>query len=123
MQYRTRLDEVEASSGVLEWHSGGCRNHRSGRFVEEMKTWVDASYVVHMDMKSHMGGVVFFGIRAVMGKSSKQKLNTKSSMEAELVVASDYLPHAIWARKLLQKQGYAIKQKHILPGQSECNTI
>jgi hypothetical protein len=45
-----------------------------------------------------------------MGKSSKQRLKTKSSTEAELVGASDYLPHAIWARKFLQKQGYAIKQ-------------
>jgi hypothetical protein len=75
-----------------------------------MKTWVDASYVVRMDMKSHTGGVVSFGTGAVMGKSSKQRLKTKSSMEAELVGASDYLPHAIWARKFLQKQGYAIKQ-------------
>jgi hypothetical protein len=76
----------------------------------KMKPWVDASYAVHMDMKSHTGGVVSFGTGAVMGKSSKQKLNTKSSTEAELVGAGDYLPHAIWARKFLQKQGYAIKQ-------------
>jgi hypothetical protein len=60
-----------------------------------MKTWVDASYAVHTDMKSHMGGVVSFDTGVVMGKSSKQKLNTKSSTEAELVGASDYLPHAI----------------------------
>jgi hypothetical protein len=44
-----------------------------------MKMWVDASYAVHKDMKSHTGGVVLFGIGAVMSKSIKQKLNTKSS--------------------------------------------
>ena len=75
-----------------------------------MKTWVDASYAVHKDMKSHTGGVVSFGIGAVMSKSSKQKLYTKSSTEAELVGASDYLPYLIWAKKFLAAQGYALKE-------------
>jgi hypothetical protein len=75
-----------------------------------MKTWVDASYAVHMDMKSHTGGVVSFGIGAVMSKSSKQKLNVKSSTEAELVGASDYLPYSIWAKKFLAVQGYVLKE-------------
>jgi KUP system potassium uptake protein len=76
-----------------------------------METWVDASYAVHDDMKSHTGGVVSFGRRAVMSKSSKQKLNVKSSTEAELVGASDYLPFAIWASKFLEYQGYCLKVK------------
>jgi hypothetical protein len=60
-----------------------------------MRRWVDTSYAVHKDMKSHTGGFVSFGRGAVMSKASKQKLNTKSSMEAELVGASDYLPYPI----------------------------
>jgi hypothetical protein len=35
-----------------------------------MKTWVDASYAVHKDMKSHTGGVVSFGCGVAMSKSS-----------------------------------------------------
>jgi hypothetical protein len=76
----------------------------------KMKTWVDASYAVHEDMKSHTGGVVSFGRGAAMSKSSKHKLNTKSSTEAELVGASDYLPYPIWAKKFLEAQGYPIKE-------------
>jgi hypothetical protein len=75
-----------------------------------MKTWVDASYAVHHDMKSHTGGVISFGIGAVMSKCSKHKLNTKSSTEAELVGASDYLPYPIWAKKFLAAQGYALRE-------------
>jgi hypothetical protein len=78
--------------------------------IRMMKTWVDASYAVHKDMKSHTGGVVSFGIGAVMSKSSKQKLNTESSTEAELVGANDYLPYPIWAKKFLAAQGYALKE-------------
>jgi hypothetical protein len=70
-----------------------------------MKTWVDASYAVHRDMKSHTGGVVSFGIGAVMSKSSKQKLNVKSSTEAELVGASDYLPYPIGQRSFWHTKG------------------
>jgi hypothetical protein len=76
----------------------------------KMMTWVDASYAVHRDMKSHTGGVVSFGTGALMSKSSKQKINTKSSTEAELVGASDYLPHAIWAKKFLEGQGYMLEE-------------
>jgi hypothetical protein len=36
-----------------------------------MKTWVDASYGVHKDFKSHTGGAVSFGRGAVMCKSAK----------------------------------------------------
>jgi hypothetical protein len=78
--------------------------------IQKMKTWVDASYTVHKDMKSHTGGVVSFGRGAAMSKSSKHKLNTKSSTEAELVGASDYLPYPIWAKKFLGAQGYPLEE-------------
>jgi hypothetical protein len=76
----------------------------------KMQTWVDASYAVHEGMKSHTGGVVSFGRGAAMSKSSKQKLNTKSSTEVELVGASDYLPYPIWAKKFLEAQGYPLNE-------------
>ena len=64
--------------------------------LTELHTWVDASYAGQNDMKSHTGGAMSFG-RGVFGtKSTKQKLNTKSSAEAEVVGVSDYLPSTIW---------------------------
>ncbi len=78
--------------------------------LTKMVTYVDASYAVHEDMKSHTGGLVSFGTGAVMSKSSKQKLNTKSSTESELVGGSDYLPHPIWAKKFMEKQGHVLTE-------------
>ena len=49
-----------------------------------------------------------------MCKSSKQKLYTKSSTEAELVGASDYLPNTIWAKMFLESQGYKIRENQFL---------
>ena len=74
-----------------------------------VKTWVDAAYANHHDMKSHTGGVIMLGKGALYTKSTKQKLNTKSSTEAELVGASDFLSQTIWTRKFIEAQGYEVK--------------
>jgi hypothetical protein len=71
-----------------------------------MRSWVDASYAVHPDMRSHTGGVTSFGTGGLVCKSGKQKLNTKSSTEAEVVGASDYLPHTLWVKMFMEAQGH-----------------
>ena len=40
--------------------------------------------------------------------SAKQKLNTKSSAESELVGMSDYLPYNLWTKMFLSEQGYQL---------------
>ena len=73
---------------------------------EMIQTWVDAAYAVHADMRSHTGGLMSLGTGVFNSKSIKQKLNTKSSTEAEVVGASDYLPFTIWTKRFLKAQGY-----------------
>jgi len=51
----------------------------------EAKWWVDSSYAVHPDMKSHTRIYMTLGKGATYTASCKQKLNRKSSTEAELV--------------------------------------
>ena len=71
-----------------------------------VKSWVDASYAIHKDMRSHTGGIIMMGKGTLYARSSKQKLNTKSSTEAELVGASDFLSQTLWTQHFLQSQGY-----------------
>jgi hypothetical protein len=75
----------------------------------KLTTWVDAAYAVHPDMRSQTGGALSLGTGAFIGKSTKQKINVKSSTEAETVGASDYLPHTIWAMNFLKAQGFDIE--------------
>jgi hypothetical protein len=76
-----------------------------------MKTWVDTSYAIHEDMRSHTGGNIMMGKGVLLyAKWSKQKINTKSSTEAELVGASDFLSQTIWTRNFIEAQGYKIDE-------------
>jgi hypothetical protein len=68
--------------------------------------YVDASFAVHNDMKSHTGGIISMGTGAVHVSSKKQGLMTKSSTESELVGMSDQVPQAIWSRNFLVAQGH-----------------
>lgn len=81
-----------------------------------LTTWVDAAYAVHNNMRSHTGGVMSMGRGLVHGRSSKQKLNTKSSIEAELVGVSEYLPYNIWLVIFLKEQGYIISRNKLMQG-------
>ena len=55
--------------------------------------FVDASYGVHTNMRSHTGYTVGLGSGPICSKSSSQKINCKSSTEAELIGMSDSLGH------------------------------
>ena len=73
-----------------------------------LQTWVDTSYAVHRDMRGHTGGVISLGRGTAIHGCSKQKINTKSSTESEVVGASDFLPYIIWASYFLNAQGYKL---------------
>ncbi len=56
-------------------------------------TWyIDGSYAIHEDMKGNSGAVLMIKDNVVLSRSNKQKLNTRSSMEAELITVDDTLP-------------------------------
>ena len=73
-----------------------------------VKWWVDASFAVHHDMKSHTGGNGSLGKGSFYSTSTRQKLNTRSSTEAELVGIDDLMSMILWSRLWLQEQGYKL---------------
>lgn len=72
----------------------------------EINLYADASYGLHADGKSHSGAVVRIGGATVYCKSTKQRIVTKSTTEAELVCASDMICYGIGAMDFLNRQGY-----------------
>jgi len=74
-----------------------------------IKWWVDASFAAHPDMKSHTGGCMSLGKGTIYGTSTREKLNTKSSTEAELVGVDDVLSQVLWTRCFMQAQGSEVR--------------
>jgi hypothetical protein len=70
-----------------------------------IKWWVDASFAVHEDMRSHTGATMTLGKGSISSASTQQKLTTKSSTEA----VDDAMPMVLWTRQFLEGQVYAIK--------------
>jgi hypothetical protein len=79
-----------------------------------IKWWVDGSFAVHPDMKSHTGAMMSLGKGAAYSTSTRQKLNTTSSTEAELVAVADVMPQVLWTRYFLMAQGYKVTDNIIL---------
>ena len=75
-----------------------------------VKWWVDASFAVHHDYRSHTGAVMSYGSGAPMTISSKQKLNTRSSTDAELVGADDVMSPLLWTKLFLEAQGIDVQE-------------
>jgi hypothetical protein len=90
----TRKDKLTLSAEnlhVIKWH-------------------VDSAFAVHPDFKSHTGGTMSYGGGAAQSISRKQKLNTRSSTEAELVGADDVAVMILWTKFFMEAQGYEIER-------------
>lgn len=72
----------------------------------QVSVYIDASFAVHDDYKSHSGTLVTLGTGAYYTKSTTQKLNTTSSCEAELVALAKGMQQALWSRAILSEMGY-----------------
>ena len=81
--------------------------------VPVIKWWVDAAYAVHHDMRSHSGAMMTLGRGSIYSKSSRQKINTKSSTEAELIAASNMSGQILWTLYFLKALGYEIQNNII----------
>jgi hypothetical protein len=74
-----------------------------------IKWSVDVAFAVHPDFKSHTGAVMMFDQGAIQTQLQKQKLNTHSSAEAELVGGDDTIMMILWTKHFMEAQGYKIK--------------
>jgi hypothetical protein len=76
-------------------------------------SYIDASYGVHPNGRSHTGALITLGKGAVHAKSSKQKLVSKSSTESELVALSDEASQVLWTRNFLLLQRHKMRPAKI----------
>ena len=78
-----------------------------------IKWYIDASFATHPDFKSHTGATMTMGSGAMQIMTRKQKLNSRSSTEAELIGVDDAITQVLWTKLFMEAQGYPI-EKNIL---------
>jgi hypothetical protein len=76
--------------------------------ITKLVAYVDASFGCHDDAKSHTGSCVKVGDGTVYARSTKQKIMTKDSTEAEIVGASDEVRKVICCNDFMIGQGQAM---------------
>ena len=79
---------------------------RFGRNSYGLLLSADAAFNVHEDAKSHSGVAVFAGGAPVFYKSSKQKMVSKSSTEAELIACDTGVDMLMYIIALATQMGY-----------------
>jgi hypothetical protein len=70
--------------------------------------WINSAYGIHSDCKSHTGGAMSLGKGCPINMSCKQRINTQSSTEAELVGVNDNMTMVLWVNLFLEAQGIEV---------------
>ena len=65
--------------------------------LQSTRWYIDAAHGVHMDCKGHSGGGMTLGKGAVISGSRKQKINSRSSTETEIIGVDDFMPSVLWS--------------------------
>ena len=78
------LDDWKKLQRVIGWLEGTINDTRfiGANSLEQLFTWIDASYAVHMNMRGHTGGAISMGYGVIHSRAGKQRINTKSSTES-----------------------------------------
>jgi hypothetical protein len=76
--------------------------------TQTIKWCVDASFAVHKDFKSHTGATMTMGEGVLCSISTKQKVMSRSSTEAELIAVDDVISKIMWSKLFIEAQGFEI---------------
>jgi len=68
----------------------------------QLDVYIDASHGIHADRRGHTGVVLMMGGSVIYCRSMRQKRNTKSSTETELMATTDQVPNTLWVSHFLE---------------------
>ncbi len=77
--------------------------------TQSLSWYIDAAFAVHADMKSHTGAVFTMGKGAIVSDSRKQRANSRSSTESEIIGVDDEIHKVVWAKRFIEYQGFKVK--------------
>ena len=84
--------------------------------------YADTSFAVHPNFKSHTGGIMMWVPGENKSRSMKQKLNTISITEVEIVIVDNMEPNILWKELFTEDQEYNV-ENNILYQDNKSSTL
>ena len=81
---------------------------------------IDAAFANRENMKSTSGMCITLGVGNFISSSKVQKLNSKSSTEAEIIAVSDGMNVTLWLADFLSYQGHGKEQVRLEQDNQSC---
>jgi hypothetical protein len=100
-------EDLKKLNHIFGYRDNVIRYLRAGEL--SFLAYIDASFGIHHDRTSRTGVLAMLAGAAVGGWSSKQKLVSKSSTEAEVIGLSDGLTTILWMILWLEAQGHQVR--------------
>jgi hypothetical protein len=89
--------------------------------INTLRWYIDAAFAVHADRKSYTGAVFTMGKGSIISGSTKQKISSRSSTEAEMIAVDNKVSKVLWVKRFLEWQGFTVKMNIIY--QNNTSTI
>ena len=67
--------------------------------------WIDAAYGIHKYLKGHPSGMMPFVKGAAARKSSKHRINSRSSTKSKIIVVGDHMIGVLWILRFIGGNG------------------
>jgi hypothetical protein len=81
---------------------------------KDLMWYVDCTFAVHSDYRSHTGGGLTIGKGFAISVSKAHRLNVRSLTEGEIVLVDDCLSLILWGCEFMISQGYGCNRNIIL---------
>ena len=75
-----------------------------------MRWFVDGSHIVRPDCRGCTGAGLTLVKGSAFSKNTKEKINSKSSTETELIASDDVLSQVLWSNYFMRAQGWTMNQ-------------
>jgi hypothetical protein len=83
---------------------------------QTIKYYIDSSFAVHKDMRSHSKAIITLGEDAIISESTKQNVNAQSLTESEMIAVDNTISKLLWTKCFIEAQGHDVKANIIYQG-------
>jgi hypothetical protein len=77
--------------------------------TQTIKWYIDSSFAVHKEMRSHTGAVMTLGHGAIISDLTKQKVNARSLTKSEMIAVDNTITKLLQTKKFIEAQGHKVK--------------